>query len=203
VLKLYHSATSPYVRKVEVLLLEAGRAGEVTLVPATGTPVDPGSMPLAQNPLGKVPALERDDGPALYDSRVICRYLDDRFAAGLYPAGPRLWDTLVLEATADGILDAALLMVYEARVRPEERQHSPWVEAQWGKVARALDALEDRWLSHLAGPLCMGQIAVACGLGYLDLRHRARDWRGGRGGLAAFAARMAARDSLRATIPPG
>ena len=202
-LKLYHSANSPYVRKVEVLLLEAGRAGEVTLVPATGTPVDPQTMPLAQNPLGKVPALERDDGPALYDSRVICRYLDDRFGAGLYPARPRLWDTLVLEATADGILDAALLMVYETRVRPEERQHSPWVEAQWGKVARALDALEERWLSHLAGPLCMGQIAVAAALGYLDLRHGARDWRAGRPGLTAFAARMAARDSLRATLPPG
>ena len=203
VMKLYHSANSPYVRKVEVLLLEAGRAGEVTLVPATGTPVDPQTMPLAQNPLGKVPALERDDGPALYDSRVICRYLDDRFAAGLYPAAPRLWDTLVLEATADGILDAALLVVYETRVRPEERQHSPWVEAQWGKVARALDALEERWLSHLAGPLCMGQIAVASALGYLDLRHGARDWRAGRPGLTAFAARMAARDSLRATLPPG
>ncbi len=202
-MKLYHSANSPYVRKVMVLLLEAGRAGEVTLVPAVGTPVDPGSMPVAQNPLGKVPALERDDGPALYDSRVICRYLDDRFASGLYPAAPRLWETLVLEATGDGMLDAALLMVYESRVRPEERQHSPWVEAQWAKVARALDALEERWLSHLAGPLCMGQIAVACALGYLDLRHGGRVWREGRPGLAAFAARMAARDSMIATVPPG
>ena len=202
-MKLYHSANSPYVRKVMILLLEAGRAGEVTLVPVVGTPVDPGSLPLAQNPLGKVPALERDDGPALYDSRVICRYLDDRFGAGLYPARPRLWDTLVLEATADGMLDASLLMVYESRVRPEERQHSPWVEAQWGKVTRALDALEERWLSHLAGPLCMGQIAVAAALGYLDLRHDARGWREGRDGLAAFAARMALRDSLIATVPPG
>ena len=202
-MKLYHAATSPYVRKVMILLLEAGRAAEVILVPAFGTPVDPGSMPVAQNPLGKVPALERDDGPALYDSRVICRYLDDRFGSGLYPVGPRLWDTLVLEATGDGILDAALLMVYESRVRPEERQHSPWVEAQWAKVARALDALEERWLSHLAGPLCMGQVAVACALGYLDLRHDARGWREGRAGLAAFGARMAARDSMIATVPPG
>jgi len=202
-MKLYHSANSPYVRKVMILLLEAGRAGEVTLLPAVGTPVDSGSMPLAQNPLGKVPALERDDGPALYDSRVICRYLDDRFGSGLYPAAPRLWDTLVLEATGDGILDAALLMVYESRVRPKELRHSPWVEAQWGKVARALDALEERWVSHLAGPLCMGQIAVACALGYIDLRHDARGWREGRAGLSAFAARMAARESVKATVPPG
>jgi glutathione S-transferase len=202
-MKLYHAANSPYVRKVMILLLEAGRADEVTLVATTGGPVDQGTMPVAQNPLGKVPALERDDGPALYDSRVICRYLDDRLQAGLYPPAPRLWDTLVLEATGDGMMDAALLMVYESRVRPEERRHSPWVEAQWAKVARALDALEERWLSHLAGPLCMGQVAVAAALGYLDLRHDARGWREGRPGLAAFAERMAARDSLKATVSPG
>jgi glutathione S-transferase len=202
-MRLYHSPTSPFVRKVMILLLECGQAGAVTLLPAAGTPVDPGTMPLAQNPLGKVPALEVEDGPALYDSRVICRYLDDRFQAGLYPPAPRLWDTLVLEATADGILDAALLMVYEGRVRPEERRHSPWVEGQWQKVVRSLDALEARWLSHLAAPLCMGQIAVAAALGYLDFRHAARDWRAGHPGLTAFDARMALRDSLKSTQPQG
>ena len=201
-MKLYHSPTSPYVRKVMVLLLETGHAGEVTLIPVSGTPLDPGSMPVAQNPLGKVPTLQRDDGPALYDSRVICRYLDDRFKAGFYPPAPRLWDTLVLEATADGILDAALLIVYEARLRPEDRRHEPWVAAQWQKVAHALDALEALWLSHLSGPVCMGQIAVASALGYLDLRHGARNWRSGRPGLAGFEARMALRDSMKATAPP-
>ena len=118
-MRLFHSPTSPYVRKVMVLLHESGLLDQVELVTGSGTPLDPGAAPLDANPLGKVPALEREDGPALFDSRVICRYLDDRAKAGLYPTGAALWDTLVLEAAADGILDAALLMVYESRLRPE------------------------------------------------------------------------------------
>jgi len=199
-MRLFHSPTSPFVRKVMVTLHETGQAGDVTLVPAMGTPVDAGSMPLAQNPLGKIPALERDDGPALYDSRVICRFLDDRAAANLYPA-PHLWDVLTLEATADGIMDAAVLMVYESRVRPEENRFAPWVDGQWTKIDRALDALDQRWLSHLQGPLDMGQIAVGVALGYLDFRHGNRDWRSGRPGLAAWEAVFAARASMVATLP--
>lgn len=201
-MKLYHSPTSPYVRKVLVLMAETGQSDAVELVPATGTPVDPGSMPLAQNPLGKIPALERPEGPALYDSRVICRYLDDRAGGRMYPPAPRLWDSLTLEATADGILDAAILMVYEWRVRPEDKRHDPWVEGQWTKVARALDTIEARWMSHLNGPLDIGQIAVGCALGYLDFRHDARDWRNGRPALAAWEKAFAIRPSMAATVPP-
>lgn len=201
-MKLYHSPTSPYVRKVLVLLAETGQQGAVELVPTAGTPVDPGTMPLAQNPLGKIPALERPEGPALYDSRVICRYLDDRAGGRIYPPAPRLWDALTLEATADGILDAAILMVYEWRVRPEDKRFDPWVEGQWAKVARALDTIEARWMSHLNGPLDIGQIAVGCALGYLDFRHAARDWRNGRPALAAWEKAFAARPSMAATVPP-
>ena len=201
-MKLYHSATSPYVRKVMILLKETGQEGDVELVAATGTPVDPASMPVAHNPLGKIPALERPEGPALYDSRVICRYLDDRAGGRLYPAAPRLWDTLTLEATADGILDAAILMVYETRVRPEAGYFEPWVEGQWTKITRSLDAIEGRWMSHLAGPLDMGQVAVGCALGYLDFRHGARDWRGARPALAKWYEDFAERPSMAATVPP-
>ena len=201
-LTLYHSPTSPYVRKVMVLLHETGQVADVALVAASGTPLDPGSIPLALNPLGKVPALERPGGPAIYDSRVICRFLDDRAGGRLYPAAPRLWETLTLEATGDGILDAAILMVYEWRVRPEDRRHPDWVEGQWGKIARSLDALEDRWISHLYGPLDVGQVAVACALGYLDFRHGDRDWRKDRPALTAWYAKFAARDSMEATVPP-
>jgi glutathione S-transferase len=200
-MRLYHSPASPYVRKVMVLLLESGRADAVTLVHAAGTAVDPGTMPVDHNPLGKIPALERAQGPALYDSRVICRYLDDHFGMGLYPDPPRLWDTLVLEATADGMLDAAILMVYEGRIRPEELRYAPWVEGQWNKVARALDTLEERWIDHLSGPLDIGQIAVGCALGYLDFRHGARNWREGRPRLATWAAGFSARPSMTATVP--
>jgi glutathione S-transferase len=199
-MRLYHSPTSPYVRKVMVLLHETGQIADVTLILASGTPVDAGSMPLALNPLGKIPALERDDGPALYDSRVICRFLDDRAGHKLYPQS-RLWDVLTLEATADGILDAAVLMVYEWRVRPEDKRMPEWVEGQWAKIDRALDALDQRWLSHLNGPLDMGQIAVGCALGYLDFRHGDRNWRGNRPHLAAWNDSFAARPSMAVTRP--
>jgi glutathione S-transferase len=201
-LKLHQSPTSPYVRKVLVLLRETGQLADVEMADASGTPVDSGTMPLAQNPLGKIPALERDDGPALYDSRVICRYLDDRAGGALYPKAPRLWDTLTLEATADGIVDAAILMVYETRVRPEAARFAPWVEGQWAKIARALDAIEGRWMSHLNGPLDIGQIAVACALGYVDFRHEARGWRNGRPALAEWYAGFAMRPAMAATVPP-
>ncbi|MFZ8941422.1 MAG: glutathione S-transferase [Gemmobacter sp.] len=201
-LKLHHSPTSPYVRKVMVLLAETGQSADVALLPASGSPIDPGTMPVTQNPLGKIPALERPDGPALFDSRVICRYLDDRAKAGLYPAAPRLWETLTLESMADGMVDAAILMVYESRLRPEEIRLPAWVEGQWSKVARALDMLEARWLPYLSGPLCMGQIALGCAIGYIDFRHDARNWRATRPGLAAWDARFAARPAMVATRPP-
>ncbi|MXU64534.1 glutathione S-transferase [Oceanomicrobium pacificus] len=201
---LYHNPASPFVRKVRMLLAETGQTASVDLKSAVGTPTDSGTLPLAENPLGKIPCLVRNDGPALYDSRVICRYLDTQHTgAPLYPGAPRLWDTLVLEATADGIMDAAVLMIYEGRTRPEDRRHAPWVEAQWAKVTRGLDALEGRWMAHLRGPLDMGQLAVAAALGYLDFRHADRDWRSGRPALAAWEEEFRARPSVQSTIPEG
>ena len=200
-MKLYHSPTTPFGRKVLVLILETGIGAQVEVVAASGTPMASGSIPIGLNPLGKIPALERDDGGVLYDSRVICRYLDDLAGAGLYGPAPKLWDVLVLEATADGMLDAAILMVYEVRLRPEDRRFPDWVEGQWAKVARALDAIEERWAAHLAGPLDMGQIALGCALGYLDFRHGERDWRAGRPMLAAWNAGFVKRPSMQATVP--
>ncbi|MCC5970428.1 MAG: glutathione S-transferase family protein [Pararhodobacter sp.] len=202
-LTLHYSPPSPYARKVMVLLHETGQLDSVTLQLATGTALDPGSLPVAINPLGRIPVLERTDGCALYDSRVICRYLADRAKSGpaLYPEGPRLWEVLTLEATAEGILDSALSMRYETALRPEAQQSPDWVEAQWAKIARSLDALESRWMGHLAGPLCMGQIAMGCALGYLDFRHDARNWRQGRSALANWAERFAERPSMQATVP--
>lgn len=200
-LTLYGNSASPFVRKVQLLLHEAGAQDRVTVQDVAGHPTAPGALPLDHNPLGKIPALLRDDGPALYDSRVICRYLDDLTGVGLYPEGERLWATLTLEATGDGIMDAAVLMVYETRSRVETCQDPVWIEAQWAKVARALDALEARWLSHLAGPLDIGQIAVGCALGYLDFRHAARNWRAGRPGLERWCAAFCARPAMLATKP--
>ncbi len=201
-MRLYSAETSPYARKLRILLLETGQSNDVEIVSAYGTPIDPQTMPVAQNPLGKLPALERSDGPAIYDSRVICRYLDARAGGRLYPEGNRLWETLTLEATADGILDAAILMVYEVRVRPEDKRLPEWVEGQWSKITRAIEAIENRWMSHLKGPLDMGQIAVACALGYIDFRHPSRDWRAGNPALAAWFVEFSKRESFANTLPP-
>ncbi len=200
-MKLYCAAASPFVRTVMVTLHEINLINQVELVEVAVTPISSGDVLPNKNPLAKIPALERDSGPTLYDSRVICRYLDDLATANLYPEPPMLWETLTLEATAQGIMEAAVLMVYEGRVRPEEKQFDGWVEAQWQKATRALDAIESRWMSHLAGPLDIAQISMACALGYLDFRHADRDWRAGRPSLAAWEKRWSERPSMKATAP--
>lgn len=203
-MKLIVSPHSPFVRKVRVLIREAGREGEVeeVAVKTSALATDPAILP--HNPSGRIPVLVRDDGPAIPDSRLICRYLDARWGAGVYPAA-RLWDVLALEALAEGATEAALAMSYERRMRPEERQFPDWIEAQWAKVARTLDHIEDRWAASLVekrgAPPDGAQIALACALGYIDFRHGERGWRTGRPRLAAFDARMAERPSMRATAP--
>lgn len=199
-MQLISAPASPFVRKVRVTLIETGQDSDVELVPVATTALNTAPEAAAANPLGKIPALLRPDGPALYDSRVICRYLVARAGANLYPED-RLWDVLTLEATADGLMDAAVLMVYENRLRPADMVFEPWVEGQWNKVATALDVLNERWVSHLLGPQTMGQIAVGCALGYLDFRHDQRNWRKGRDGLADWYATFSTRDSMVATAP--
>ena len=199
-MQLFDNPASPFCRKVMVTLRETGQLKDVEILHAVGHALASEKMPTAQNPLGKIPTLVRADGPAMYDSRVICRFLDDRAKAGLYPERS-IWDILTLEATADGIIEAAVLMVYEFRTRPEDKQFPDMVEGQWAKVTRALDAVEERWMGHLAGPLNMGQIAMGCALGYLDFRHADRDWRQGRNSLTDWYAKFSQTESMKATEP--
>ena len=199
-MQLLRAGPSPFVRKVLVTLHETDQFADVEQVDVAASPIEPDSKLIAANPMGKIPALIRSDGPTIYDSRVICRYLDARAEAGLYPER-RLWDTLTLEATADGIMDAAVLMVYEMRFRPENIVFQPWMDGQWSKVSRALDALNTRWMSHLNGRMDMGHIAIGCALEYLDFRHEERSWRTGRDALAAWQETFAKRDSMMATKP--
>ncbi len=199
-MKLLSADASPFARKVRVLILETDLTDAVETVVAMTTPYDTNQTLLAANPVGNMPTLIREDGPALYDSRVICRFLDDHAGAGLYPAN-RLWDTLTLEATADGIMDAAVLMTYEKRLRPPEYQSVDWLDAQWKKVMRAVSVINDRWMSHLSGPLDMSHIATGCALAYLDFRHGDRNWRKGNDALDDWLAVFAERDSMKATAP--
>ena len=200
-MRLFSSPTTPFGRMATVMMMECGLQDRVQVVRAAGTPLDPGSMPLAQNPLGKIPTLELGDGRAIYDSRVICRYFDHLSASGFYPTGPALWDALTLEATAHGIAEAALLMAYESRLRPEELRFALWVEGQWQKAARALDAVESLWIDLLNGPLTGAHVALGSALEYLDFRHDARGWRAGRPRLAAWHAAFAERPAMRTTRP--
>lgn len=197
-MQLLISPASPFVRKVRVLLRETDLMNSVEEVVVSTTPMNSAPEVVAANPLGKIPALIRSDGPAIYDSRVITRFLDDHADAGLYPQS-RIWEILTLEATADAIMDATVAMSYETRLRPEAQQSADWVEAQWAKAARAIEAVNNRWMSHMSGRLNIGQIAVACALSYIDLRHDARNWRNGNDALARWYAEFSQRDSMTAT----
>lgn len=199
-MQLFYNSASPFARKTLVVLHEVGLTDKVTLTHTAGHPLASADMPVAHNPLGKLPTLARDDAPAIYDSRVICQFLNDLGGGTLYPEAGK-WELLTLEATADGIMDAAVLMVYEARCRPEQIRFDDWVEAQWDKITRSLNVIENLWMSHLAGPIDASHIAVGCALGYLDLRHGARDWRATHPKLAAWYAGFEQRPSMQATKP--
>ena len=199
-MKLLMSPPSPYARMIRILIRELDLMDRVEEVKITTTVFDSAPDIIAANPLGKIPALVRDDGPTLYDSRVIARFLNDVAGADLYPES-RIWEILTLEATAIGIMDATVSMSYEARLRPEAQQSPDWIEAQWEKAARAIKAVNDRWMSHLTGPMNIGQIALGSVLSYADLRHDARGWRNGNEALAAWHADFVARDSMVATQP--
>ncbi len=195
------SPASPFVRKARVAVRELKLDDVVTEIEVTATPVAVADdILLAANPIGKIPALRRDDGPAMYDSRVITRFLNEHASGTLYPEA-RLWEVLTLEATGDGIMEAAVNMTYEARFREPDKISPDWVDGQWRKIVRALNAVETRWLSHLAGPLDMAQISVACALSYIDLRHDARNWRALAPKLATWHAEFVTRPAMIATQP--
>lgn len=198
-MELLGSGASPFVRKTRTLIAEAG-IEDVPYVTVTASPMGGEERVNAANPLGKIPALSRPNAPTIYDSNVICRFLDDHADAGLYPPA-RLWEVLTLEATGDGIMEAAVGMIYEMRFRPEDKIWEPWFEGQWAKINRALDTLERQWMSHLNGPVDMGQISIACALGYLDLRFEDVDWRSARPDLAAWYATFSKRPSMVDTAP--
>ena len=199
-MKLIYASASPFVRKVHVVLLETGLIEDVSLVEVTTTPVNTADQAVAANPTGKIPALILEDGSSVYDSRVICRYLNDRAKADLYPTDA-IWKILTLEATADAIMEAAVLMTYERRIRPEDMVYEPWIEAQWAKAERSIASISTDWVEYLQGPLTIGQIGVACALNYVDFRHADRDWRATNPQLADWFASFSERPAMVATRP--
>jgi glutathione S-transferase len=198
-MKLFANPLSPYVRKVRIVLAMKGQADRVEAVQIDTNPTDIPDLNRA-NPLAKIPALVAD-GQVLFDSHVICEYVDSLAPTPvLFPAGPARFKTLTLGALADGILDAALLLVYEKRFRPEEKWHAPWQQRQQAKIDRALDHLEAGPPGWTAGP-DYGHVTLACALGYLDFRHEGK-WRTGHPNLVAWLDRFAkAVPAFEATRP--
>ncbi|MBL1256179.1 glutathione S-transferase [Methylocystis sp. Sn-Cys] len=163
---LRYSPASPYARKIRIVADLVGLTAQVDVVPASTT--DPDDTLRSQNPLGKIPTLILADGTALYDSRVIAEYLDHLSGGKLFPSDPaRRFEALRLQALGDGINDAALLMRYETAMRRPELRDQEAIDLQQGKIDRALAVLE---AAPPVGDITIGQIAVACALGYLDLR---------------------------------
>jgi len=199
-MKLRHAPRSPFVRKVMVLAHEHGLVERIELVPTSLSPVQGNDSLALENPLMKVPSLVTDDGQTLYDSPVICEYLDD-MATGrkLFPAaGPARWTALRQQALGDGILDAIILCAYETQ-RPEDKRWSGWTDGQMRKAHQGLAAAETE---DLAGPLTIGPIAIGCMLGYLDLRFPDDGWRRRHPKLAAWYEAFEQRPSMQATKPP-
>jgi len=200
-LTLRSSPASPFVRKVRIAASILGLERDITIVPADT--IDPNDTIRQQNPLGKIPALVLEDGTVLFDSRVILEYLDHRAGGGvIVPKEARArFAALRLQALADGIMDASILVIYEGRFRPAERHEPKWVDHQVGKVARGLAALEAAPPPLDAVPN-VGQITLACALGYRDFRFQGT-WRKDHPRLVAWLDQFAARvPAFAATKPP-
>jgi glutathione S-transferase len=187
---LRSTAASPFARKVRIAAELLGLAGKIEVRETDLN--DPADSIHVQNPLGKVPALVLDDGTTYYESRVILDYLDHLAGGGrIIPReAPARFEALRLQALCDGVTEASLLIVYESRYRPDDKRVQGWVDRQEGKVKRALDALEAA-PPQLTPVPDVGQIALACLLGYCDLRFEGA-WRKDHPKLVAWLDRFAA-----------
>lgn len=201
-IKLYYASLSPFARKARIIALETGLERQIESLPVTVSPVNPNADLARDNPLVKVPTLVTADGIALFDSRVICEYLDTLHTGRKFfpAAGPERWKALRQQALCDGIMDAALLCRYEAAVRPEQYQWSEWRSGQLGKITRGLAVLE-REAAALEGELTIGNVTAACALGYLDFRLPEIKWRDAAPALGPWFEKMSRRPSFEATAP--
>lgn len=202
-MKLLYAPTSPYVRKVTACAHLCGVHDRIQWLDSAANPVRRDARIAKHNPLAKVPILILADGRALYDSRVICEYLAS--LAGndhLFPAdGDARWQALTLQALGDGMLDAALLARYELTARPAEWQWPAWREAQLGKVAAGLEAIEAMAGSLARSSPTIGEVTIGCALGYLDFRFPELDWRREHPRAARWNEAFQTLPAMQATIP--
>jgi glutathione S-transferase len=196
-MKLAYSAASPYVRKVTACAIKRVINDKVERMKIGTT--DPALLPL--NPLSKVPTLVLDDGTSIYDSPLICEYLDSIGPAPKLfpPPGPARWKALTLEALGDGILDATQPRRREIAL-PQDDGRKSYIALQQGKVKEALAVLEKQ-ADSLGELATIGEITVGCALGYLDFRYANEPWRPGHPKLEAWYARVSKLPPLAETVP--
>jgi len=201
-MKLYYSPGSPYARKVRAVAIETGLDKKLDMVDVALSPVAANADVDKHNPIGKIPALSVK-GMDLFDSPVICEYLDSQHKRRkLVPRkGRDRWVALRLQAMGDGLLDAALLARYESFLRPEDRRWPDWSKGQIKKIDGVLDQLEAESKS-LKGKPTIGTLTVGCALGYLDFRFADHNWRAKRPKLAKWFATFSKLPSMKATAPP-
>ncbi|WP_144637510.1 glutathione S-transferase N-terminal domain-containing protein [Bordetella genomosp. 13] len=200
-MKLHWSPRSPFVRKVMIVLYEAGIDDRVTLVRTPVAMDKPNHDLIPDNPLIKLPTLVLDDGTPVYDSAVICAYLNELSGAGLMPAEPRARLTADRrQALGDGLMDA-LLLYRQERNKPAERQTPAWLESFALKTRSALEALEAEAPALQATPFDLGLIAIGCALSYLDYRFADQPWREGRPALTAWHRSFCERPSVARSQP--
>ncbi|MFZ3183231.1 MAG: glutathione S-transferase family protein [Pseudomonas sp.] len=201
---LFYSPTSPFVRKVMVLLHETEQLAKVALQEVQLSPISPNPAVNAANPAGKIPALRLADGSLLFDSRVILEYLDQQHDGQplLATSGSARWNGLTLCALADALLDAAVLIRYESFLRPADKRWDSWLAGQQDKIERALAYFEQVASASLSEHFDLAAISLACALGYVDLRQPELAWRQRYPQLAAWYAAVSQRPSLLATAPP-
>lgn len=177
-MQLFYASTSAYVRKVMVCAQVLGLANRIEWLDSAAHPIERDERIAEFNPLAKVPALRTEHGVCLYDSRVICEYLNALADGALFPHTEEArWCSLTRQALGDGLIDAALLARYEFSARPEEKQWQAWADAQLIKVSAALGEIERQAGDFSAQPDDIGLIAMGCALGYLDFRFASLNWR--------------------------
>ena len=201
-MQLFYATTSAYVRKVMVTSHCLGLTNEIELLDSAAHPVERDERIAIVNPLAKVPALRTEQGACLYDSRVICEYLNARAKGDLIPSqGDARWLSLSRQALGDGLIDAALLARYEFSARPLEKQWHGWADAQLKKVHAALREIECQVADFSTQPDDVGLIAIGCALGYLDFRFDVLNWRANHPLTAAWFALFDAHPAMAATRP--
>ncbi|KAJ3057030.1 hypothetical protein HK097_001514 [Rhizophlyctis rosea] len=210
-MQLHYSQNSPSVRKVLILAHELGLTNEITLITEKPNPLNTAQPSAASNPLSKIPTLILEDGSTVFDSRVICEYLNDiaqtrGSTKSFFPTDPaQKLRALKLQSLADGIIDAGVIATYEMICRPEQYRFQDWIEAQWIKILRGFNWLEgeakEGMLAGVDG-MTVGEVTVICALDKFGRRNVEDRWENRWPALAAWAEQFKNCEGFKTTRPP-